>query len=217
MIYIVTFRKPTIINILSIVASILSVITKSIMFCYVRDFKVFLLNLLCFTVDIFSIFAILSWVFDDYPYANNDNIINANSLSLIWKYKVLGVTLPCAIWLSLYILFNQETPIQGLQRLYGSVSSCLCFAPLFFLVATISMSILLVFVFIVMTMVIEIICFGMLPWFTHSRNQPHKSLPPYFHYLFEWIQESYPVSFGSYFKSCQNVREIRKQNYIYNN
>lgn len=212
MIYIVTFRKPTVINILSIVASVLSVTTKSVMFCYVRDFKVFLLNLCCFTVDIFSIFAILSWVFDDYPYANNNHIINVNLLSLIYKYKVLCITFPCSIWLSLYILFNRETPIQGLKRLYNSVSGCLCFAPLFFLIGFASMSILLMFVFIVMTMVIEIICFGMLPWFTHSRNQPHKSLAPYFNYLFEWIQQSYPypVSFGFYFKCCQKCERNQK-------
>ena len=121
MIYIVTFRKPTAINILSIIASVLSVITKSIMFCYARDFKVFLLNLICFTVDIFGIFAIITWVFDD----------ESTVLSLIWKYKVLFITLPCAIWLSLYILFNRETPRQGLRRLYTSVASCLCFTEIF--------------------------------------------------------------------------------------
>ena len=53
-------------------------------------------------------------------------------------------------------------------------------------------------------MVLEIICFGMLPWFSYHRNQPYKSLSPYFDHLFNWIQESYPypVSMSFYKKIC---------------
>ena len=121
-IYIVAQRQPSMLNILSIIASVLSVINNSTMFCYARDVKVFILNILCISVDIFGIFAVISWSFDD------DR--SFYYLSHIWKYKVLFITLPSAIWFTIYILFNRESRIEALRRLYVSVSHCYCLSPI---------------------------------------------------------------------------------------
>ena len=84
MIAIVYYNDNELINIVSILISLVSVSTKSMVFSYAIDLKVFLFNWLSLVTDFFGIFMLISWVF-----YNPTNPGTFTWYGTLWLYKSL--------------------------------------------------------------------------------------------------------------------------------
>jgi len=82
MIAIVYYNETEIINVVSILISLISVSTKSLVFSYAIEVKVFIFNWLSLVTDFFGIFMLISWIFY--------NPLNPGQLTwygTLWLYK----------------------------------------------------------------------------------------------------------------------------------
>ena len=84
LIAIVYYQDTEIINIISICISLTSVATKTLVFSFAIDFRVFIFNWLSLLCDFFGIFAIVSWVF-----YNPENPGEITYLGQIWIGKAI--------------------------------------------------------------------------------------------------------------------------------
>ena len=93
MIAIVYFDETELINIISILISLLSVATKSLVFSQAIEFSAFIFHWLSLVTDFFGIFCVLSWVF--YNPTNPETISN---LGMIWIYQSGIIWLCICVW-----------------------------------------------------------------------------------------------------------------------
>ena len=96
MIAIVYFDETELINIISILISLLSVATKSLVFSQAVEFSAFIFNWLSLVTDFFGIFCILSWVF--YNPTDPQTISN---LGMIWIYQSAIIWVCICSWTSI--------------------------------------------------------------------------------------------------------------------
>ena len=96
MIATVYFDETELINIISILISLLSVATKSLVFSQAVEFCAFIFNWLSLVTDFFGIFCVLSWVF--YNPTNPQTISN---LGMIWIYQAGIVWVSICLWTSI--------------------------------------------------------------------------------------------------------------------
>ena len=82
MIAIVYYNETEIVNVISILISLLSVSTKSMVFSYAIEIKVFLFNWLSIVTDFFGIFMLISWIF-----YNPNNPGQFTWYGQMWLYK----------------------------------------------------------------------------------------------------------------------------------
>ncbi len=93
MIAIVYYNETEIINVISILISLVSVSTKSMVFSYAIEIKVFIFNWLSLVTDVFGIFMLISWIF-----YNPIHPRQFTNFGLFWLYKSMVIN-------SLLILF----------------------------------------------------------------------------------------------------------------
>ena len=100
MIYIVTKRKSTPLNVFSILLSMISVSSKTLMLSYSMHRITFIFNFLCYSGDIFGIFTTLSWVF----HKTNHEITLVTWIYIIKLCVIVG-TLICGVIFILLCVF----------------------------------------------------------------------------------------------------------------